>query len=100
MLRPAVPTDRSPVGKRVQTRRRQLGLTTAQLADRLGCSTGRVHSIECYGVSTLDLVEQLARALDEDPRWIAFGPYTDAEARAIRETNQRDTERWLAQLAP
>lgn len=73
--------DHSAIGKRVQDRRRQIGLTPAELGERLGCSAGRVYNIECYGVGTLDLVEQLARALDEDPRWIAFGAYSDAELR-------------------
>ncbi len=92
--------DRSPIGRRVQARRRMLGMTTVELARRLGCSTGRVHNIECYGVGTLDLVEQLARALDTDPRELAFGPYTDDEARADRERHQRAVDRWLGQLAP
>ena len=90
-LRPPMPSDRSAIGKRVQTRRRQLGLTPAQLAERLGCATGRVYSIECYGVSGLDLVEQLARALDEDPRWIAFGAYTDREL--LEDSRRRKVDR-------
>ena len=92
------PADHSAVGKRVQQRRRQLGLTTAEFAARLECSVGRVYQIECYGVGNLDAVAQLARALDEDPRWIAFGDYTQAEADEERMRSGRARDRWLAQL--
>ncbi len=65
--------DRSPIGKRVQARRRELGLTPGELARRLGCSTGRLYNVECYGVGSLDLVEAIAGALAMDPRVLAFG---------------------------
>jgi transcriptional regulator with XRE-family HTH domain len=97
-MRSTAPQDRSPIGKRVQDRRRQLGLTPAELGERLGCSAGRVYNIECYGVGTLDLVEQLARALDEDPRWIAFGSYRDDELREHARQRGLDAARTLDRL--
>lgn len=98
MLRSPAPRDRSALGKRVQDRRRQLGLTPAELGARLGCSAGRVYNIECYGVGTLDLVEQLARALDEDPRFLAFGAYSDDELREHSRQRGLDGARTLDRL--
>ena len=72
-LKAKPPRDRSPIGKRVQARRRELNLTTSELAERLGCSIGRVYNIECYGVGSLDLVETIAAAVEMDPRVLAFG---------------------------
>lgn len=47
---PVAPTARDPkamaFGKRVQKRRKKLGLTLAQLAKEAGCSAGYVHQIE------------------------------------------------------
>lgn len=92
--------DHSAIGTRAQVRRKQLGLTVAEVAARVGFSVGRVYNFECYGAGTIAVVELWARALEMDPRELAFGPYTDAEARADRESNQRARDRWLAQLAP
>ena len=66
----------------------------------MGITRARVYSLESAGAGTIDLVEQWARALEMDPRVLAFGPYTDAEARADREAVARATDRWLTQLAP
>lgn len=72
-LKAKPPRDRSPIGARVQARRVELKLTPSELAARLGCTTGRLYNVECYGVGTLDLVETIAGALAMDPRVLAFG---------------------------
>lgn len=92
--------DHSAIGKRAQARRKQLRLSVAEVADRVGYSVGRVYNFECYGAGTIAAVEQWARALEMDPRELAFGPYTEAEARADREAHTRAVDRWLTQLAP
>jgi transcriptional regulator with XRE-family HTH domain len=92
--------DHSAIGKRAQSRRKQLGLTVDEVAQRVGYSVGRVYNFECYGAGTIAAVELWARALEMDPRVLAFGPYTDDEARADREAHQRSVDRWLVQLAP
>jgi transcriptional regulator with XRE-family HTH domain len=92
--------DHSAIGKRAQARRQHLGLTVAEVAQRVGYSVGRVYNFDCYGAGTIALVERWARALEMDPRELAFGPYTDAEARADRESRQRYRDWTLRQLAP
>lgn len=61
------------IGKRGQRRRRELGLSIAAIAVRLGCSRGRVYNLECYGAGSLRIVEAWALALDMPPARLAFG---------------------------
>lgn len=66
--------DHSAIGKRGQAFRQAQHLSVAAVAARVGVTAHRVHQWECYGVGTLDLVEQWARAIAMDPRVLAFGP--------------------------
>lgn len=72
-LKAKPPRDRSAIGARVKARRLELEWTPGELAARLGCTTERVYSVECYGVGSLDLVETIAGALEMDPRVLAWG---------------------------
>lgn len=94
--------DHSAIGKRAQVRRKQLGLTVAEVAARVGFSVGRVYNFECYGAGTIDLVERWARALEMDPRELAFGPLpTPDEERAHDAQYRERLDRWkMRQLAP
>ena len=99
--------DHSAIGTRAQVRRKQLGLTVAEVAARVGFSVGRVYNFECYGAGTIDLVERWARALEMDPRELAFGPLptprqlTPAEELADDAQYRERLDRWkLRQLAP
>lgn len=92
--------DYSAIGKRGQARRRQLRLEVAEVAARMGVRRRSVYQYECYGVGTIAVIEAWAQALEMDPRELAFGPHTDAEARVEREAHTRAVDRWLMQLAP
>lgn len=70
--------DYSAIGERGKARRRQLGLSVHDLGARMGVVYHRVYSLECYGAGSIHLVEQWARALDMDPRELAFGPVKHA----------------------
>jgi len=62
------------MGIRGRARRREIGLTTVELARRLGYSRGRLYNLECYGAGSLRVIERWAKALDDaDPAWLAFG---------------------------
>lgn len=66
--------DYTAVGERARQRRRQLGLSVAEVAERVGYSRGHVYNFECYGAGTIGAIELWARALEMDPRELAFGP--------------------------
>lgn len=61
------------VGRRIQARREELGLSIQDLAGRLGRDARRVGEFEREGVGTLRLVAQIARALEIWPGTLAFG---------------------------
>lgn len=65
--------DYSAIGKRGQARRRQLGLSVAVVADRMGVNDRSVYQYEHAGVGTLAVIELWAQALEMDPRELAFG---------------------------
>lgn len=62
------------VGARMTARRKALGMSIQQLADRLQKDPRRVGEYEREGVSTLRLVAEIAQALDMPPGELAFGP--------------------------
>lgn len=69
--------DHSEIGERGKARRMALGLTTLDVARRLGCTRERLYSMECYGAASIATIERWARALDMDPRELAFGKRID-----------------------
>lgn len=66
--------DYSAIGERGKARRRQLRLTVAEVAARMGVSDRCVYQYEHAGVGTVAVVELWAQALEMDPRELAFGP--------------------------
>lgn len=61
------------VGARITARRKALGLSIAQLAERLQKDQRRVGEYEREGVGTLRLVAEIAQALEMPPGELAFG---------------------------
>jgi transcriptional regulator with XRE-family HTH domain len=63
------------IGHRGRRRRVELGLEVAEVAKRMGMTSGRLYNLECYGAGMIATIERWAFALDEmDPRELAFGP--------------------------
>jgi signal transduction histidine kinase/transcriptional regulator with XRE-family HTH domain len=65
-VQPAQPPDLSRLGETIRERRRALGLTQAQLAERLGWTQERVSVLETgkYGLPSLPLLAHLSEALE------------------------------------
>lgn len=62
------------IGQRGKARRHELGLTVAQVAERIGFTDPkRLYNLECYGAGMISTVDRWARALDMDPAVLAFG---------------------------
>ncbi len=61
-------------GKRLSDARAAAKLSLAELARRSGVNRQAISNIE-MGIAdpTTSTVQRLARALDVDPRWLAFG---------------------------
>jgi transcriptional regulator with XRE-family HTH domain len=68
------------VGRRIAERRKALGLTIPELAQRMQRDPRRVAEFEREGVGTLRMVEQIAQALDVWPGLLAFGTPPDGAA--------------------
>ena len=68
---PTLPT----LAERVRYVRRIMGLTQQQLADRAGAGVTRniVHQVELGKSKRPRQMEQIAKALDVTPTWLAFG---------------------------
>lgn len=67
--------NEEPWRTRMQRRRKQIGLTQAQLAEKLGLSQGTITHWECGRREPEDLatLEKLARALDMHPAELIYG---------------------------
>ena len=63
------------VGKRIQQRRNEMGLSLEQLARRVGCSKQTIGGYETGATKTvsMNVLCPLADALDVTPRWLAMG---------------------------
>jgi transcriptional regulator with XRE-family HTH domain len=63
----------SNLGSRLRKRRRELGWTQTELAERVGTSQAVVQKIENGKSLRPRILEQLARAMDVKPAWLMFG---------------------------
>lgn len=60
--------------RRLQERRKQLGLNTTQLSERTGLARQTIESLEAGTIEPrLLIVRRLARALETDPVSLGFG---------------------------
>lgn len=62
------------MAKRGRERRLELGLSMQDIATRMRCTYKRVSLLENDGCVTLRVIREWARALEMDPRVLAFGP--------------------------
>ena len=66
-------TEESGLGSRLRKRRKDLGWTQTELADKVGTSQAVVQKIENGKSLRPRILEQLADALDVKPAWLMFG---------------------------
>jgi transcriptional regulator with XRE-family HTH domain len=67
------PSSGSTLGPRLRKRRRELGLTQTELAERVGTSQAVIQKIENGKSLRPRILEQIASALDVKPAWLMFG---------------------------
>ena len=65
--------EHSGLGARLRKRRKDLGWTQTELAERVGTSQAVVQKIENGKSLRPRILEQLADALDVKPAWLMFG---------------------------
>jgi len=65
--------EESGLGGRLRKRRKDLGWTQTELAERVGTSQAVVQKIENGKSLRPRILEQLAEALDVKPAWLMFG---------------------------
>jgi transcriptional regulator with XRE-family HTH domain len=61
------------LGARMRSRRKDLGWTQTELADKVGTSQAVIQKIENGKSLRPRILEELARALDVKPAWLMFG---------------------------
>ncbi len=60
-------------GVRMRSRRIELGLTQAELAEALGTKQEGISAWEKRGPRNIAQIEAIAEQLDCEPAWLAFG---------------------------
>jgi len=65
--------EASSLGARLRKRRKEMGWTQTELAERVGTSQAVVQKIENGKSLRPRILEQLAKALDVKPAWLMFG---------------------------
>ena len=63
----------STLGWRLRRRRKELGLTQTELADKVGTSQAVIQKIENGKSLRPRILEEIAAALDVKPAWLMFG---------------------------
>ena len=63
----------STLGPRLRKRRRELGLTQTELAERVGTSQAVIQKIENGKSLRPRILEEIANALEVKPAWLMFG---------------------------
>src|SRR5210317_875782 len=63
----------SGLGARMRKRRKDLGWTQTELADKVGTSQAVIQKIENGKSLRPRILEELARSLDVKPAWLMFG---------------------------
>lgn len=81
-----VNVDLAEIGKRIQARRKQQGLTQEQLADRMNVSIQMVSNLERGNKAIkIDNLVNLSRILDVSTDYILTGKETQGDFRALTE---------------
>ena len=70
---PNTPNEESGLGARLRKRRKDLGWTQTELAERVGTSQAVIQKIENGKSLRPRILEELAGALDVKPAWLMFG---------------------------
>ena len=68
-----VTESESTLGARLRKRRKEMGWTQTELADRVGTSQAVIQKIENGKSLRPRILEELATALDVKPAWLMFG---------------------------
>ena len=87
------------IGKRIKYRRKQLGLTQDELADRLKTTKQTIYKYEKEIVTNLpsDRIEQLANALDCSPGYL-MGWEIDIDIEKLNKDNKKKLEDYFLLL--
>ena len=67
------PNAEPTLGPRLRKRRREMGLTQTELAERVGTSQAVIQKIENGKSLRPRILEEIAAALDVKPAWLMFG---------------------------
>ncbi|HIZ55475.1 MAG TPA: helix-turn-helix domain-containing protein [Firmicutes bacterium] len=79
----------SLIGKRVASRRRQLKLTQAQLAEKTELTSKYISNIETsHSLPSIESLMQLCAALDVTPNYLLFGISEKQETTKLDEVNR------------
>lgn len=78
------------LGKQVATRRNQLSLTQADLAEMIGLSSKHISNIETgKSVPRVPILMQICKKLDISPNFLLFGIDDETETEVYLETYQK-----------
>ena len=82
--------DIKMLGERIYQRRKELGLTLQEIADKIGVTKSTIQRYETGKISTpkLPVIESIARAIEANPLWL-IGKSDKKEA-------SRSTSAWIA----
>ncbi|MGF6976376.1 phage repressor protein C with HTH and peptisase S24 domain [Paraburkholderia sp. JPY465] len=86
------------MGERVRARRKQLGMSQAELAVAVGCSQPSIKKIEAGGKTTLLL--ELAKALQVDVQWLKSGGKLADNSQATHQVSENNGESQTVSLRP
>lgn len=79
----------SLIGKRVASRRRQLKLTQAELAEKTDLTSKYISNIEtAHSIPSIESVMQLCAALDVNPDYLLYGISDKKNATKLDEINR------------
>ena len=86
------------IGHRIKKRRKELGLTQTELADRLKTTKQTIYKYENEVVTNLpsDRIEQLAKALDTTPAYLmGWDERTQIDIEKLNKKNQKKLEEYF-----
>lgn len=81
--------DYSLIGKRAASRRKQLKITQAELAEKTKLTPKYISNIETsHSIPSVESVMQLCEALDTTPNYLLFGIADKKETSKLEEINR------------
>lgn len=86
------------IGNRIKKRRKELGLTQTELADRVKTTKQTIYKYENEVVTNLpsDRIEQLAKALDTTPAYLmGWDERTQIDIEKLNKKNQKKLEEYF-----